>query len=196
MNKNISREEAVNAIRTLMTYIGEDPTRDGLVDTPDRILRMYEEIFRGYDADKNPNITTFNNEEGFSDIVFDSGEYYSMCEHHMLPFFGNYYFAYIPSPEGRILGISKVARVVGYCAARLQLQEKLAVDIVNMLSKALEGKALGFAIVLKGQHLCKTMRGVRNNGKMTVSHFTGLFAKSDNNRREEFYKMIEMQGDR
>lgn len=196
MNKNISREEAVNAIRTLMTYIGEDPTRDGLVDTPDRILRMYEEIFRGYDADKKPNITTFNNEEGFSDIVFDSGEYYSMCEHHMLPFFGNYYFAYIPSPEGRILGISKVARVVGYCAARLQLQEKLAVDIVNMLSKALEGKALGFAIVLKGQHLCKTMRGVRNNGKMTVSHFTGLFDKSDNNRREEFYKMIEMQGDR
>ncbi len=196
MNKNISREEAVNAIRTLMTYIGEDPTRDGLVDTPDRILRMYEEIFRGYDAEKKPNITTFNNEEGFSDIVFDSGEYYSMCEHHMLPFFGNYYFAYIPSPEGRILGISKVARVVGYCAARLQLQEKLAVDIVNMLSEALEGKALGFAIVLKGQHLCKTMRGVRNNGKMTVSHFTGLFAKSENNRREEFYKMIEMQGDR
>ena len=195
MNKNISREEAVNAIRTLMTYIGEDPTRDGLVDTPDRILRMYEEIFRGYDADKKPNITTFNNEEGFSDIVFDSGEYYSMCEHHMLPFFGNYYFAYIPSPEGRILGISKVARVVGYCAARLQLQEKLAVDIVNMLSKALEGKALGFAIVLKGQHLCKTMRGVRNNGKMTVSHFTGVFARTDTTKREEFYKLIDMQRD-
>lgn len=195
MNKNISREEAVNAIRTLMTYIGEDPTRDGLVDTPDRILRMYEEIFRGYDAEKKPNITTFNNEEGFSDIVFDSGEYYSMCEHHMLPFFGNYYFAYIPSPEGRILGISKVARVVGYCAARLQLQEKLAVDIVNMLSEALEGKALGFAIVLKGQHLCKTMRGVRNNGKMTVSHFTGVFARTDTTKREEFYKLIDMQRD-
>ncbi len=195
MNKNISREEAVNAIRTLMTYIGEDPTRDGLVDTPDRILRMYEEIFRGYDADKKPNITTFHNDENFSDIVFDSGEYYSMCEHHMLPFFGKYYFAYIPSPEGRILGISKVARVVGYCAARLQLQEKLAIDIVKMLSEALEGKALGFAIVLKGQHLCKTMRGVRNNGKMTVSHFTGVFAKNENNRREEFYKMIDMQGD-
>ncbi len=195
MNKNISREEAVNAIRTLMTYIGEDPTRDGLVDTPDRILRMYEEIFRGYDADKKPNITTFHNDENFSDIVFDSGEYYSMCEHHMLPFFGKYYFAYIPSPEGRILGISKVARVVGYCAARLQLQEKLAIDIVKMLSEALEGKAIGFAIVLKGQHLCKTMRGVRNNGKMTVSHFTGVFAKNENNRREEFYKMIDMQGD-
>ncbi len=195
MNKNISREEAVNAIRTLMTYIGEDPTRDGLVDTPDRILRMYEEIFRGYDADKKPNITTFHNDENFSDIVFDSGEYYSMCEHHMLPFFGKYYFAYIPSPEGRIVGISKVARVVGYCAARLQLQEKLAIDIVKMLSEALEGKALGFAIVLKGQHLCKTMRGVRNNGKMTVSHFTGVFAKNENNRREEFYKMIDMQGD-
>lgn len=195
MNKDITRDDAVKAIRTLLSYIGENPDRDGLVDTPDRILRMWEEIFCGYEEDKKPHITTFSNEERFSDIVFDSGDYYSMCEHHILPFFGKYYFAYVPSPEGRILGISKVARVVGYCAARLQLQEKLAVDIVNMLSEALEGKALGFAIVLKGQHLCKTMRGVRNNGKMTVSHFTGVFTQNDTTKREEFYKLIDMQRD-
>lgn len=195
MNKDVTREDAAKAIRTLLTYIGENPDRSGLVDTPDRILRMWEEIFCGYEEDRKPHVTTFPNEEHFSDIVFDSGDYYSMCEHHMLPFFGKYYFAYIPSPEGRILGISKVARVVGYCAARLQLQEKLAIDIVKMLSEALEGKALGFAIVLKGQHLCKTMRGVRNNGKMTVSHFTGEFARKDTSKREEFYKLIDMQGD-
>ncbi len=195
MNKDITRDDAVNAIRTLLSYIGENPDREGLADTPDRILRMWEEIFCGYEENKKPHITTFSNEEHFSDIVFDSGDYYSMCEHHILPFFGKYYFAYVPSPEGRILGISKVARVVGYCAARLQLQEKLAVDIVKMLSEALEDKALGFAIVLKGQHLCKTMRGVRNNGKMTVSHFTGVFAQTDTTKREEFYKLIDMQRD-
>ena len=117
-----------------------------------------------------------------------------MCEHHVLPFFGKYYFAYIPSPDGRILGISKVARVVGYCAAKLQLQERLAIDIVKTLDDALGGTALGFAIVMKGQHLCKTMRGVRNNGKMTVSHFTGLF-KDDPDKRNEFYKLIDLQNE-
>lgn len=194
MKRNISRDEAERAIKTLLTYIGENPDREGLKGTPDRIIRMWDEIFRGYDKDKIPRITTFKNEEKETDIVFDSGDYYSMCEHHVLPFFGKYYFAYIPSPDGRILGISKVARIVGYCAARLQLQEKLAIDIVKTLDDALGGTALGFAIVMKGQHLCKTMRGVRNNGKMTVSHFTGLF-KDDPDKRNEFYKLIDLQNE-
>ena len=115
-----------NRVCELIRAIGEDPDREGLIGTPDRIMRMWKEIFRGYDPAQKPKITTFANEEGMSDIVFDCGDYYSMCEHHILPFFGRYYFAYIPSPKGRILGISKVARVVGYCAARLQLQERLA----------------------------------------------------------------------
>jgi GTP cyclohydrolase I len=194
MKRDISREEAEKAIKTLLSYIGENPDREGLKETPDRIIRMWDEIFRGYDPNKKPKITTFGNEDNSTDMVFDSGDYYSMCEHHVLPFFGKYYFAYIPSPDGRILGISKVARVVGYCAAKLQLQERLAIDIVKTLDDALGGTALGFAIVMKGQHLCKTMRGVRNNGKMTVSHFTGLF-KDDPDKRNEFYKLIDLQNE-
>jgi GTP cyclohydrolase I len=194
MKRDISREEAEKAIKTLLSYIGENPDREGLKETPDRIIRMWDEIFRGYDPNKKPKITTFGNEDNSTDMVFDSGDYYSMCEHHVLPFFGKYYFAYIPSPDGRILGISKVARVVGYCAAKLQLQERLAIDIVKTLDDALGGTALGFAIVMKGQHLCKTMRGVRNNGKMTVSHFTGLF-KDDPDKCNEFYKLIDLQNE-
>lgn len=194
MKREVSREEAEKAIKTLLSYIGENPDREGLKETPDRIIRMWEEIFRGYDPNKKPKITTFGNEYNSTDMVFDSGDYYSMCEHHVLPFFGKYYFAYIPSPDGRILGISKVARVVGYCAAKLQLQERLAIDIVKTLDDALGGTALGFTIVMKGQHLCKTMRGVRNNGKMTVSHFTGLF-KDDPDKRNEFYKLIDLQNE-
>ena len=187
-----SDNEVSDAIRTLIRAIGENPEREGLIGTPDRIMRMWKEIFRGYDESQKPKITTFDNEEEVSDIVFDSGDYYSMCEHHILPFFGKYYFAYIPSPKGRILGISKVARVVGYCAARLQLQERLARDIVNMLSEALNDDALGFAIVMRGKHLCKTMRGVRNDGNMSVAHFTGLFEKNPALKRE-FYKLIDLQ---
>lgn len=194
MKRDISRDEAEKAIKTLLSYIGENPDREGLKGTPDRIIRMWDEIFRGYDKDKIPRITTFPNEDKCTDIVFDSGDYYSMCEHHILPFFGKYYFAYIPSPDGRILGISKVARVIGYCAARLQLQERLAIDIIKMLDAALNGKALGFAIVMRGQHLCKSMRGVRNKGKMTVSHFTGVF-KEDPDKRNEFYKLIDIQNE-
>ena len=185
-------EDIKSAIKALLIAIGEDPDREGLIGTPDRIVRMWKEIFRGYDPEQKPKITTFKNEEGISDLIFDTGDYYSMCEHHILPFFGKYYFAYIPNPKGRILGISKVARVVGYCAARLQLQERLARDIVQMLSDALGGDALGFAIVMRGKHLCKTMRGVRNDGNMSIAHFTGLFDKNPA-LKTEFYKLIDLQ---
>lgn len=178
------------ALRTILAYIGEDPDREGLKETPDRIIRMWKEIFRGYDKNQLPKITTFSNDMHSTDIVFDSGDYYSMCEHHMLPFFGKYYFAYIPQEDGRILGISKVARVVGYCAARLQLQERLARDIIEMLTDALDGKVQGMAIVMRGKHLCKTMRGVRNDGAMTVAHLSGVF-KTNADARAEFYRLID-----
>ena len=178
------------ALKTILAYIGEDPEREGLKETPDRIIRMWKEIFRGYDESQRPKITTFLNDMHSTDIVFDAGDYYSMCEHHMLPFFGKYYFAYIPQEDGRILGISKVARVVGYCAARLQLQERLARDIIEMLTNALDGKVQGMAIVMRGKHLCKTMRGVRNDGMMTVAHLSGVF-KTDADVRAEFYRLID-----
>lgn len=180
------------AIKTILAYIGEDLDREGLAGTPDRIVRMYKEIFRGYDPEKKPKITTFRNDMHSTDIVFDTGDYYSMCEHHMMPFFGKYYFAYIPKADGRILGISKIARVVGYCAARLQLQERLARDVVEMLSDALDGYVEGMAIVMRGTHMCKSMRGVKNQGMMTVSHISGIF-RDDERARREFYKLIDMQ---
>lgn len=181
-----------HALKLILETIGENPNREGLQGTPQRIIKMWQEIFRGYDNSQKPTITTFENDEHTSDLVFDSGDYFSMCEHHMLPFFGKYYFAYIPHPDGRILGISKVARAVGYCSARLQLQERLAKDIIDMLSEALNNQALGFAIVMKGTHLCKSMRGVKNNGKMTVARLTGIF-QTDNELRKEFYKLIDLQ---
>lgn len=191
MHHDVPQSEVRAAMRTLLRAIGEDPDREGLKDTPDRIIRMWQEIFRGYDSAKKPAITTFKNTNREEEMIFDTGEYYSMCEHHVLPFFGRYYFAYLPDPDGRILGISKVARVVGYCAARLQLQERLAEDIIGMLSEALKGKAKGFAILLRGRHLCKTMRGVRNRGEMAVTLYTGEF-KKNRNLRLEFLKMTEM----
>lgn len=185
-------EDIERALRTLIKAIGENPERDGLKGTPDRIIRMWKEIFRGYDQSQKPKITTFENEFGLEDMIFDSGDYYSMCEHHILPFFGKYYFAYVPKADGRILGISKIARVVGYCAARLQLQERLAKDVIEMLSEALNNEAQGFAIVMKGKHLCKTMRGVKNDGNMTVAHLTGIF-QTNESLKKEFYKLIDLQ---
>ncbi len=184
-------QDVKRALRLLLQAIGDDPDREGLRDTPDRILRMWREIFRGYDPAQRPHITTFSNTSHAEEMVFDSGEYYSMCEHHVLPFFGNYYFAYLPAADGLLLGISKVARVVAYCAARLQLQERLARDIVDMLSEALQGTARGYAIVLRGQHLCKSMRGVRSQGNMGVSYFTGEF-EHNANLRQEFLSMINI----
>lgn len=183
--------EAMAAIRELLRYVGENPDREGLVETPSRIVRMWKELFRGYRLEEKPKITTFSNDMHTTDMVFDSGDYYSLCEHHILPFFGRYFFAYIPKADGKILGISKIARVVGYCSARLQLQERLAENIVEMLSNAV-GPAEGFALVMKGRHLCKEMRGVKNSGSMMVAHLTGIF-RENADLRQEFYKLIDLQ---
>ena len=177
-----------------MEYIGEDPTREGLVGTPDRIIRMWNEIFRGYDKKQMPKITTFDNgKDGivYDNMVVDEGDFYSMCEHHIMPFFGKYWFAYIPNPKGKILGISKIGRVVDYCAARMQIQERLVHDIVDMLAKALgdENPPLGMALVMRGEHLCKTMRGVKKKGKMMSSYLVGAF-KEDAQVRNEFMQLV------
>ena len=179
------------AVREILLAVGEDPDREGLVETPRRVADMYAEVFSGLEEDPHKHLKIFTESHHDEMVTVRDIPLYSMCEHHILPFFGRYYFAYIPSPKGRILGISKVARVVGYCAARLQLQERLARDIVQMLSEALNNEALGFAIVMKGQHLCKTMRGVRNDGKMSVAHFTGVF-NLNSDLRKEFYKLIDL----
>lgn len=188
----ISQKQAEERISELLEYIGEDPKRIGLIGTPDRIIRMWKEIFRGYDPGQRPKVTTFpNGEDGlsYSDMIVDTGNFYSMCEHHAMPFFGKYWFAYIPEPDGKIIGISKVARVIDYCAARLQIQERLATDIVNEINKALGDGDHSIAILLKGEHLCKTMRGVKKKGYMTSQSITGQF-KNDSGKIAEFFSFV------
>lgn len=177
-------------IRDLLYYIGEDPNRPGLLGTPDRIIRMWREIFRGYDPAQHPKITTFDNGvDGltYDNMVVDTGNFYSMCEHHMMPFFGKYVFAYIPNPKGKILGLSKIGRVVDYHSARLQVQERLVADIVEDIKKALgeENPPLGIALMMQGEHLCKTMRGVKKTGLMSACRLDGVFLK-DSAVRAEF----------
>lgn len=180
-------------IQDIFHSIGENPERDGLKDTPKRMINMWKEIFRGYDEIHKPKITTFDNgKDGivYDNMIIDTGNFYSICEHHFMPFFGKYYFAYIPNPKGKIIGLSKVARVVDYYSARMQIQERLVSDIVNEINKALgdENSCLGIAFVMKGEHLCKTMRGVKKQGQMTTSKLTGVF--KDSNTRMEFMNII------
>ncbi len=183
--------------KEILKELGENINRDGLIDTPKRIANMYEEIFVGYDNFKKPKITIFNNGcDGiyYDQMITDEGDFFSHCEHHCVPFFGRYYFAYIPHPKGKILGLSKVARVVDYFSAKLQIQERLTNDIVeyiwNELSKNTKFKPLGMALIMKGEHLCKTMRGAKKKGIMTTSVMKGGF-QTNFQTREEFLNLIK-----
>lgn len=186
-----------SAITLILKSIGEDPEREGLKETPHRIAKMFLEIFRGYDESQKPKITTFQNGiDGLctTETVCDEGVFYSMCEHHMMPFFGNYHFAYIPHPKGKIIGISKIARVVDYCAARLQIQERLAYDIATMIENALKEGCdygpLGVFVLMEGEHLCKSMRGVKKQGKMKSMYATGVFLQPE--KRKEALELFNL----
>jgi len=168
-------------VKNMLKAIGEDPDREGLKGTPDRVVRMWKEIFRGYDVNNKPKVTTFNNgSDGvvYDQMICDTGCFYSMCEHHMMPIFnGIYFFSYIPHTKGKILGLSKVARVVDYYSARLQIQERLTHQIIDYLWKLLcnddEHKPLGMGLVLEAHHLCKEMRGVKKKGVMRTTKLLG-----------------------
>jgi len=181
----------------ILKLIGDKPNRKGLEDTPKRIAKMYKEIFRGYDESQKPKVTTFDNGVdgvAYDEMICDEGDYYSHCEHHLVPFFGKYIFAYIPHPKGKILGISKVARVVDFFSAKLQIQERLVHEVVEYLWEALcqdtKHKPLGMALIMKGEHLCKTMRGAKKKGQMTCSVMKGDF-KDDSSTRAEFLRLIK-----
>lgn len=194
MEREQRKQRIAQLITELLGLIGEDTERTGLNDTPQRVARMFAEIYRGYDPAQKPAITTFpNGEDGivYDSMVVDTGDFYSCCEHHMMPFFGKYYFAYLPNPKGKILGISKIGRVVDYCAAKLQVQERLTHEVVEMLAGALdcENPPLGIALVMRGEHLCKTMRGARKKGAMVSSYLTGMF-QTDSALRGEFMNLI------
>jgi len=171
----------IKNIVKILEFIGEDPNRDGLKDTPKRVEKMYKEIFRGYDPEQKPVISVFKNgSDGliYDQMIIDTGDFYSYCEHHMVPFFGQYWFGYIPDAKGNIIGLSKVARIVDYHSARLQIQERLVHDIVEDLWNELSKDAvrpIGMGLIMKGEHLCKTMRGVKKKGQMTTTKLKGAF---------------------
>jgi len=166
-------EESVeqNIVRQL-EYIGEDPTREGLQDTPNRIVRAWGELFAGYNQDPGNVLTTFGT-DGYDQMVLSRDiELYSMCEHHMLPFFGKAHVAYIPGRA--VIGISKLARLVDIFARRLQIQERIGEQVVNTLMEYLEPK--GAACVIEAQHLCMMMRGCnKQNSTMVTSSLKGVF---------------------
>ncbi len=198
MKNMINEEKVKNLITEILKEIGENENRPGLLDTPKRVARMYNEIFRGYDEKQIPKVTTFmNGEDGlcYKGMVIDEGDFYSHCEHHMVPFFGRYYFAYIPHPEGKILGLSKVARVVDYYSAKLQIQERLVQEIVDYLWKELckgvEYEPLGMALFMRGKHLCKCMRGAKKDGWMVSNYVKGAF-KDNQSTKEEFLKFVKL----
>jgi len=193
-DKDFTEQELKNVekVRDVLKAIGEDVTREGLVDTPKRIVKMWREIFRGYHKEQLPKVTTFENgKDGIvcNEMITDEGDFYSHCEHHFLPFIGGYKFGYIPHPKGKILGLSKVARVVDYFSAKAQIQERLTHEILKHIEKELskdcEYSPLGIAVVMKAEHLCKTMRGVKKKGQMTTKFLTGVF-KNDEKTRNEF----------
>lgn len=189
MNEIEKKSRIEAAIREILVCIGEDPERAGLVGTPDRIARMYNEIYRGYDPAQHPKVTTFENgADGihYDSMITDTGKFYSTCEHHMMPFHGRYVFAYIPNPYGKILGLSKIARLIDYHAAKLQIQERLVSDIVTDIERILgpENPPLGIALYMEAEHLCKSMRGARKEGKMSCTYLTGVFKENSDSRKE------------
>ncbi len=169
-----SRAEAEAAIRTLLAYIGENPSREGLLDTPSRVVKSYDEIYGGYQLDAEDVLDrTFGEIGSFDDFVLLRDiPFHSHCEHHMVPFFGKAHVAYFPVE--RVVGISKIARVVDLFARRLQTQEHLTSQIVTALDDAL--KPRGVAVMIEAEHMCMSMRGILKPGVTTLtSQFTGAF---------------------
>jgi len=176
--------------RKLLKQIGDDPTRIGLLDTPTRMSKMYREFFVGYNPKKLPALTVFpNGEDGifYDEMIRDSGYFYSFCEHHALPFFGEYCFGYIP--DKWIVGASKIARTVDYFSGKLQVQERLGHEIVEYITDVIKPK--GCILVLNARHLCKEMRGVKkHNSPFETINVTGLFLTNSQGCKDEFITRI------
>lgn len=183
----IDQEKVKQAVRLFLEGIGEDPGREGLEDTPERIARMCEEIYGGLEetAETHLRKTFQSQEQGMvleKDIVF-----YSTCEHHLLPFFGRVHIAYIP--DGRVAGLSKLARTVEVYAKRPQIQEQLTGQIADALMRELRPK--GTMVMVEAEHMCMTMRGIKKPGSKTVTISTRGCAEGDSELKQEFFSLIQ-----
>ena len=175
------------SVRNILLDIGEDPQRDGLLKTPERVARMYEEITAGYHTDPVKLINGALFDVDYSEMVLVKDiEFYSLCEHHMLPFFGRANVAYIPN--GKVIGLSKIPRIVEMFARRLQVQERMTSQIANLIQETLNPR--GVAVVVEGSHMCAMMRGVKKSqASMTTSAMLGSF-REDPKQRAEFLALI------
>ena len=183
-----TQAEAEAAVRTLIQWAGDDPDREGLVDTPKRVAKSYKELFSGYETDPREYLErTFDEVGGYDELVILKDiRVVSFCEHHMLPFLGKAHVGYLPS--NRVVGISKLARVVHGFARRLQIQEKLTAEIAKAICDILQPKGVGVVIV--SEHSCMTMRGVNTPGsRLTTSHLLGE-VRDDPRTRQEFFDLV------
>ena len=183
-----TRADAEAAVKTLLSYIGEDTTREGLLDTPRRVVEAYDELFRGYTQSPDALLErTFGETAGYDDFVLVRDiEFTSHCEHHVMPFYGKAHIAY--APVERVVGLSKLARLTDVFASRLQTQEHLTAQIVNAIETTL--KPRGVAVVLEAEHTCMSVRGVGKKGASTLTtRFTGLF-RDDAELQGRFLNMV------
>jgi GTP cyclohydrolase I len=184
-----SREEAEEAVRVLLRWTGDDPLREGLRDTPKRVVKAYEELFSGYRDEPTEVLSrVFEEVEGYDDIILVRDiPFFSHCEHHVVPFYGVAHIAYYPSEDG-VVGLSKLARLVDVFSRRLQTQEALTAQIVGAIDRHLHPR--GCAVMIEAEHMCMSMRGVRKQGAQTVTtQFTGVF-RDDPTEQVRFLTML------
>jgi GTP cyclohydrolase I len=187
-----SREQAEEAVRTLIAWAGDDPAREGLLDTPRRVTKAYREFFAGYDEEPGAILSkTFKEVGGYDDIVLVRDiPFSSHCEHHMVPFVGKAHIAYLP--HDGVVGISKLARLVEVFSKRLQVQEVLTAQIIEAINEHLNPR--GAAVLLEAEHMCMSIRGVQAHGAQTVTQrFTGVFAE-EKAEQDRFFAMIGRRG--
>lgn len=184
----MDKERIQNAVREILIAVGEDPDREGLIETPKRVANMYEEIFAGLTEDPKQHIKLFNEHSNDEMVIVKDIPFYSMCEHHLLPFFGKAHIGYIPS-DNKIIGLSKLARIVDNFAKKPQVQERLTSDIADFLNDNLQPK--GVAIIMEAEHMCMTMRGARAAGAKTQTSALRGIMRSDAKTRAEVLSLLK-----
>ena len=184
----MDKERIQNAVREILIAVGEDPDREGLLETPKRVANMYEEIFAGLTEDPKQHIKLFNEQSNDEMVIVKDIPFYSMCEHHLLPFFGKAHIGYLPS-DNKIIGLSKLARIVDNFAKKPQVQERLTSDIADFLNDNLQPK--GVAVIMEAEHMCMTMRGARAAGSKTQTSALRGIMRTDAKTRAEVLSLLK-----